>query len=269
MKKILLFVLIFIMLFSSGVISEENSLREQNETYFYLLEKKGFDTKIISNRYISEKNMLAIMNILFNEVEISDGEKGGNARGEQLFELLEKKLKLDTGFIENKDRLNSQILTFPVFFDIMDYYFSEILSANSLTKEMGTLAENNGSRFLTYGQGKTKIYDLSAFPEMSEKMCEIELVTDNDKIVELIFPLAKVDTSMVYNKKEVSGKLFLMYDKSIVISLDGELKKYITTDSFEILRRTDGELAEKEIVLFTGVYKKNTNLITIAIERMN
>jgi len=269
MKKILLFILISAMIFSCGVNGQENLLKEQNKTYFYLLEKGGYNVETIDNRYISEKELKEIVNILFKREDSYHIENYENVTGGKLFEIINEKLGLPTEIIENRDKLSNQVLTFPTFFDIMDYYFSEILALNNLTREMGTMAENNGGYFLTYGQGKTKCYDSLPSGKVIVEMCEIELVADNDEIIELIFPLKDIDISMLYNKKEVCGSLFLMYDKSIVISANGELKRYITTDSFEILMRTNKDVADIEIVLFTGVYKKNTNLTTIAVERMN
>lgn len=269
MKRIIILTVVFSLLITVGISANEPSIRDNNQTYFYLLEKNGFDVSSINYSKASGRKITEILNILFNENMNYNIDRKTRVTGNELFDILESDLGLSLKRIENRDKIKNEYLTFPIFFELIDYYFSEVLKECNLTKEIGTLSYNNGNYLLTYGKGKIKEYDIVSFSDMVDKMCDIEFVKDGDEIIELIPPCENLDISAIYDKKEIEGQLFLIYDNSIIISKNGALEKYFITDLFEILRRTDKEIYDKEIVLITGAYKKHSNLTAVAVERMN
>ncbi len=296
MKKIILFTLIFLILLSLNPSGEELYCREtqqgspknsnfqfdsfsrgsyyenDNETYYYLLKKANYDVSLIDNRYITGQKLIDMVNIIFDESVEYEFDHFGNVKGKELIDILEG-IGLSGDIIEERKLKEERILTFPYVFEIFDWYFDEILERNSLNKEIGVVAFNGDNLLVSYQEGKIKELEREVYPELTSGRKFVEIVTDGEDVIEIIPPAKNVPLMKMYNKKEVLGKLFLMYDGCITIDLKGNLLTYLLTDRFTLLRRSEGAIEDKEIAVITGQYKKNSYLTAIAIEvateRMN
>ena len=272
MKKVVIFTLLFLMLVSINPSGEEISFENDNETYYHLLKKADYDLSLIDNRYITGQKLIDIVNIIFDEDIEYEFDHFGNIKGKELIEILES-TGLNGDIIGERKIKEERVLTFPYVFEIFDWYFDEILKINSLTKEIGVIAPNNDKLLLSYQEGRVKEFERDVYPELTSGRKFVEIVTYGEEIIEIIPPVKNVSLMKMYNKKEIKGKMFLMYDGCITIDLKGNLLTYLLTDNFTLMRRTYGNIEDKEIAVITGQYKKNSYLTAIAVEvsaeRMN
>ena len=135
MKKTLFLILAALTLFTFKGFAEEDSLLTDNRTYYYILEKCEYSTRMIDKKYVKGNILEDILNNLF-ATDISFGfEPYDDISGEELLDVLENDLKLPVDFIENKPSLKKRILTYPVLFETLDYYFDEIIKIQGLKRE--------------------------------------------------------------------------------------------------------------------------------------
>ena len=200
--------------------------------------------------------------------EAYDFDRYGIISGKNLLSELEDKIGLSTEIINDVEDMNNKVITYPMLFDILDYYFFDIVKLNLLEAESGVLSRNGGKWFITYGTGKVFESDNPPTFEVRGESCEVNVILSNGEIIEIIPSYIPVGIREIYNKAEISGKLFVEYDNVIIINSDGMLKKFITTDKFEILRRTNRDATEIEIVIIKGTYKKYMNVTAVAVERI-
>ena len=268
MKKILLIIIVVISLLNVNVYGYDTSYESQNGTYYYLLNQGGFNVDLINNRYVNGRRFSQILNILFKADCLYDVSSMGNITGKDVLNALRDKLSLSVTLIEDRHEHYTRAITFPTMFEMLDNYFCDILAANNLSAEPGTIVKNNDTYFLTYGNGKTK--ELSSFAGfyVDEKRA-VNVISKDDEIIEIIPVDTNILPSQLNDKRELKGTLFLNYYGNIILNCGDEYNKFFTTDSFTILRRTDKEITDREIVLLTGNYRKNINIAYIAVERMD
>ena len=157
MKKFITVVLALIFTFSNISVIAQDKLKEENHTYYYLLTKNNYNLKFIDNRYVTYDKLTLMLDILFNKkIEYSD-KSIGNVKGKDLFNILHNDVKLKDRYINEREEKEGRVLTFASLFEILDYYFYDIVRANNLEISYGTVADNGYDYILTFGKGKPNI----------------------------------------------------------------------------------------------------------------
>ena len=264
MKKIITFFIAVMLTFTNVGVRAENSVMAGNETYRYLLTKSKYNLKLIDNRYVTYDKLTAILDILFNKKIQYTSKDVGNVSGNALFDILENDLELSKRFIDGKDKYMGKVLVFDTFFEIMDYYFYDIIKANNLKTAYGTISKNGYDYLLTYGEGKTEYY--TSYPEFDGEKKDVTVVYGDEGVIEIIPLMRDVKINMLCDKKEVTGDLFFDEEYVITLKTDKELVRYYKGSDFEILRKTNNPLTDEKITLFYGTYKKS-KIAVLGLER--
>lgn len=258
MKRIFIVLAVFIVLVSVNVSAE-------NDTYMHILSNNGYDITSVHNRYITKDEFTGVINILFNTDKDYDVGVNGHVTGLEFFKVFEQELKLDTFMIVGKEAYYNRALTFTAFFELIDFYFSEIVTNYKLEIAQGILSVSSSEYLLTYGDGNVAEFNEFLFFKAIDQMYDVTVISDNGKIVEVI-PIEKdIPLSWLNNKQEIKGKIFLLYEDNIILETEKGLEKFSIINNFRILKTRGTD----EVVLFTGNYKKNLCLAGIAVERMN
>lgn len=265
MKKFITVVLALIFTFSNISVIAQDKLKEENKTYYYLLTKNNYNLKFIDNRYVTYDKLTLMLDILFNKkIEYSD-KSIGNVKGKDLFNILHNDLKLKERYIDEKEVKEGRVLTFASLFEILDYYFYDIVNANNLKTLYGTVSDNGYDHILTYGEGNTKY--LTDFPELSQEYLDVMVVEDEGNIVEIIPVNRDIKINMLYEKEEITANLFFDSETTLILKEDEKLVKLYKSENFEILRKTDEDITDKKITVFYGNYKKN-KIAVLGLERV-
>ena len=206
MKKFITVVLALIFTFSNISVIAQDKLKEENHTYYYLLTKNNYNLKFIDNRYVTYDKLTLMLDILFNKkIEYSD-KSIGNVKGKDLFNILHNDVKLKDRYINEREEKEGRVLTFASLFEILDYYFYDIVRANNLEISYGTVADNGYDYILTFGEGKTEY--LTSFTDFQDEYLDVTVVTDGEKTVEIIPVNRDKDKYVIQQRRNNSKSVF-------------------------------------------------------------
>ena len=100
------------------------------------------------------------------------------------------------------------------------------------------------------------------FFKTKEAYLDVIVILKDGRIID-VCPLERGATlSMLTNKREIAGKLFLQHSEGIIIEVNGALFEYPTLLGFKFLNKKGVNIA-----LFVGSYKKNLELAAVAVGR--
>lgn len=250
-KKIFMFMLAFLLF--SGVPALAN-------TYNIILNENGHTD--IHNNYINKEDFKTVINIIFGKDEDYEFSGVGHATGFEFFSIMEKLGYADT-IVANKEIYYNRALTYHSLYELLDWYFDKICEVHNIKSYIGKLSKGSlGGYTLTYGSGIAEEFEDFAFFKTKEDYLDVSVIVKNDKIIDVCQMEKDVPFSMLSYKREVKGKLYLLYDDGIIIESDGELIEFPVTEDFKFLNK-----AGDSIVLFVGNYKKNIDLAAVAVGR--
>lgn len=253
MKKIaFLFALLFFVLLGTGVYAN---------TYEEILKENGYTN--IHNNYIDKAQLKEVLGIIFKADITFNAEGAGHSTGRDFFAMVEDELGIKKFKSAKKEAYLSRALTFAGLFELLDFYFEDISELYAMESYYGKLSKSESGYTLTYGEGVVCKFSEFSYFNAKEKLYDVNVIIRDNKIIDVCLVDYNAPLSAMYNKKELAGRIYLLYDKGIIIESDGELYEYPIASSFKVFGKGEGE----DVVLILGSYKKNKNMAAIAIGR--
>lgn len=253
MKKFILFFFLFVLSITANCYAG---------TYDAVLSDAGYQD--IHNNYIDKPQLKSILEIIFKKELNYDVNRVGHSNGTDFFSMVEDELGYDSRMVEKKESYYRRALTFASLYELLDYYYPYISEIHGLENVSGKLSFSSSGYLLTYGEGEVLEMDEFKYFKAAESLYDVWVILKNGKIIDVCPVDRDIPLSRFTGKKEVAGRLFLQYDKGIIIEINEELFEYQTTSSFKILNSD----YSNEVVLILGDYKKNKEMASIAVGRM-
>lgn len=261
MKKILFLISVFVIL-----VSFNCNAVESNGTYFSLFSESGYDYNTKIGQYLTEEDFNEILRILLKSEKDYDAGENGYVMGFEVLNAFED-MGLDTSVIENREKFSNWAITFNLFLDTLDYYFKEIVTLNNLKTEKGIMAESDKGGIITYGYGN--VINTEIIPTRSP--ARVNMIFKEDKLIEVIEVSDQYIPLYKFGKlEEITGNFFMYGDDMIYIKKDNKISRYFCNNPPYFLGNKNSGLSvinqvlnNKEIVLYTGSYKKYIDMALI------
>lgn len=228
-------------------------------TYESILKDNGYTD--IHNNYINKTELKSIISLVFKQDIDYELSGVGHATGYDFFMLIEE-LGYKDCIIANKEIYYNRALTYLSLYELFDWYFYEISSIHNIKSYSGKLSKGSSGYTLTYGNGMVEEFLEFNFFKTKESYLDVFVIVKNDMIIDICEMERNIPFSMLSGKKEITGKLYLLYDEGIIIESDGELMEFPITENFKLLNKKGDN-----IVVFTGNYKKNMDIAAVAVGR--
>ncbi len=248
MKKLILAVVIFTLVFSNTVFSKTHScVSKLNST----MEFKG--------NYVSKAELNETLSNLFLTEINSSKDETGHATGYDFFSII-RELGFFEYIVPNSEVYYNRALTPDSMYELLEYYFPYIADINGIESHFGKLSKSHSGYVLTYANGITCEFSQFDFFKAKEELTDVWVIIKDEKIIDIRPVEREIPLSHIINKKEITGKIYLKYEDAIIIEEGGELMEFPTTRDFKILNKKGDK-----VVLILGDYKYSKNVAAVAV----